>query len=264
MGYLMMLALPAIVAAVVLAMMVWQDGVNECNDGRRYTSGKSQPTPFHRRWCGWPRKLLIACSYLGVVFVAATLGSWWQSLMFVTLPGVWFVVTRPTTVDAPAMAMAWAGALVFPHNHWAAVMLSMASGFIHERGPVFAALYAWHPLLLLGLVSVGWWRKSAPFDGDKFVGLPSLRDTIRVHKSTQDWLNWKSWLFATRGLIPIAALVGVPLSAWAALAVASASRIIATDNSRIVLWGAPALIVAMHDVPQWAVALHALTFVRMF
>lgn len=267
MGYLERVpawALSALVALVVLALMVWNDGMHACNDGRRYTSGLPQPTPFHRRWCGWPKKLLTASSVAGLVFVAATLGSWWQSLLFVTLPGVWFVATRPTTVDGVAMGLAWGAALLFPINPYAAVGLSCLSGFVHERGPVFAALYAWHPLLLVGLVCIGWWRKPWPKDTDPFVGLSSLRETILVHKKMQDWLSWKGYVISTRAVIPIAALVGVPLSAWVALAVAHASRIVATDNSRIVLWGAPPMIAAMHGVPMWAVAVHALTFTRMF
>lgn len=257
-------ALAGAVALAVIALFVWNDGIKECNDGRRYTSKRPQPTPFHRRWCGWPRRLLIASSLVGLVFIAATLGSWWQSLLFITLPGAWFCATRPTTVDAVSMAFAWGSALLFPRHPYLAVALSCVSGFTHERGPVFAALYAWHPLPLLGLAFIGWWRKPAPKDGDKFVGLPSLREVIRTHKPMQDWLHWGGWLISSRGLIPIAALVGVPLSAWAVLAVAHASRIVATDNSRLVLWGAPPMIAAMHDAPMWAVAAHALSFVRMF
>ncbi|HVJ90555.1 MAG TPA: hypothetical protein VM580_12190 [Labilithrix sp.] len=257
-------ALSGAVAVAVIAVMVWQDTVKECNDGRRYTSGKPQPTPFHRRWCGWPKWLLIASSYAGLVFVSATLGSWWQSLLFITLPGVWFCATRPTTVDAPAMALAWGSAMLFPKYPYFAVLLSCLAGFVHERGPVFAALYVWSPLPLIGLVACGWWRTAAPHDGDPYVGLPSFRATVAAHRKMQDWLSWGGYVVSTRGLIPIAALVGVPLSAWAALAVAHASRLVATDNSRIVLWGAPPMIAAMHDVPHWAVAAHVLTFVRMF
>lgn len=257
-------ALSGALALVVLAVMVWQDNIHDCPDGRRYTSKKPQPTPFHRRWCGWSRKALILSSFAGIVFVAATLGAWWQALLFVTLPGVWFCATRPTTVDAPSMALAWGSSLLFPSHPVLACGLSAASGFIHERGPVFAALYAWSPLPLVGLVASGWWRKPWPKDADPFVGLPSLRETIRAHKRMQDWLSWGSYVMATRGVIPIAALVGVPLSAWSALVVATASRLVATDNSRIVLWGCPAMIAAMHGVPHWAVAVHVLSFVRMF
>ncbi len=257
-------ALSGALALVVLAVMVWQDNIHDSNDGRRYTSKKPQPTPFHRRWCGWPRRLLIGCTYAGLLFVASTLGSWWQALIFVTLPGVWFVATRPTTVDAVSMGLAWGSSLLFPHSAFGAVLLSALSGFVHERGPVFAALYVWSPLPLIGLVCVGWWRKKAPPDRDPYVGLSSFRETVRAHKKAQDWLSWGSYVMATRGLVPIAALVGVPLSAWCALAVATASRLVATDNSRIVMWGAPPMIAAMHGVPMWAVAIHTLSFVRMF
>lgn len=263
MGYLMTWALPTMVAIGALALMVWQDGIHECNDGRRYTSGTPQPTPFHRRWCGWPRRLLIACTYVGLVFVASTLGSWWQALIFSTLPGVWFCATRPTTVDAPAMALAWASALMMPRSPYVATLLACLSGLIHERGPVFAALYAWHPLPLIGLVSIGWWRKPAPRDNDPFVGLSSIRDVIRVHKRMQDWLSWKAWVFPSRALVPMAALASVPLSAWFAFALASATRIVGTDNSRYILWGAPPMIAALHDTPLWLVAVHAMSFLRV-
>lgn len=257
-------ALSGAVALGVLAMMVWQDGIHECNDGRRYTSNLPQPSPFHRRWCGWPRWLLITSSYVGLLFVASTIGAWWQALVFVTLPGVWFLATRPTTVDAPAMALAWSSGLVLPRNPYLGTLLACLSGFVHERGPVFAALYAWHPLPLVGLVAIGWWRKPAPPDGDKFVGLPTLNATILRHKRAQDWLSWGSYALATRGVIPMAAMAGVPLSAWLALAVATASRLVATDNSRIVLWGTPPMIAALHGTPMWLVAVHTLSFVRMF
>lgn len=252
------------VSVLVVALYLWQDGAHGCPDGTRYTSKKAQPTPFHRRWCGWNAKVLTGASLLGLVFVSSMLGSWWQAALFVTLPGAWFIATRPTTVDGPSMALAWGSALLFPRYPYAAVALSACSGFVHERGPVFAALYSWSPWPLLGLVASGWWRKPAPRDSDPWVGHAKFLEVVSVHRKAQDWLDFKAYAFATRGLIPIAALCGAPPSAWAAMAVATASRVVATDNSRIVIWGAPALIVALRDVPQWAIAVHCMTFIRMF
>lgn len=255
----------ACIAILVLAMFVWQDGVNRCNDGVRYTSCAPQPTPFHRRFCYWPPMALQIATWLSFAFIATSLGTWWRSVLFITLPGVWFCATRPLTVDGPSMALAWAAALLRPTHPWIAIALAFLSGIIHERGPVFAMLYAGDPAMLFGLAGATlFWRHPAPRDTDAFVGLPTLKATVYAHKGMQDWLDWKAWLYPTRAIIPLAASAHIPIGAWAALVVASASRIIATDNARLVMWGVPPILMAIHDAPpHWLIALHAFTFIRV-
>lgn len=253
----------ATIAALFIAMYVYQDGVQPCNDGRRYTSRRRQPSPFNRRFCGWDADFLKWATWMFLFLTATTLGEWWKALLFMSLPGVWFCATRPQTVDAVSMGLAWGAALELHHRPWLAVALALASGFVHERGPVFAALYAWHPLPLVGLCAVMWWRKAAPFDGDPYVGLPSLRATLLAQKKMQDYVDWKSWIYPTKVIVPLAATEHVPLNAWLALLVASATRIMGTDNTRFVMWGVPPVVAGLTSAPLWLVAAHAMFLVRM-
>jgi hypothetical protein len=180
-----------------------------------------------------------------------------------TLPGAWLITTRPTTVDAPAMLLAWCSSLAWSSGHpFAAVGLSCMSGIIHERGPVFAALYAWHPLPLVGLCCVGWWIVPAPADADVRVGR-GLRWSLGIHRMDHDWLEPKQTLLALRGLPLLAAAYGSSPAAWATLGFAWLSRITGSDLGRFVFWAAPALVRDLPDVPAWMVMLHAATFVRM-
>lgn len=255
----------ALVGALAVAVYVRQDGALECNDGRRYTSGKPQPEPFHRRFCSWPRRLLVACSWLSIVAVAASLGDPLKAALFATLPGAWFCATRPTTVDAPSMALAWASGALWARHPAISLALATLSGFLHERGAVFASLYAWSPwpggVALAILVPL--WRKPGRWDGDPCVGFPSTWVAMREHKKYQEWLSWRQLLLPARAVVPLAAWLGAPPSAWAAFAVAQATRLVGTENGRFAMWGALPLVASLGDVPAWAVALHVLTFERL-
>lgn len=257
---------PAVVAlavsAALVALLVWQDGLNPCNDGDRYTSGKPQPFPFHRRFCGWNPTVLRIASWACLVALGGAMGSWKGAVLLLTLPGAWFIASHATTVDAPSMLLAVLSAMLFREHPYVAVLFSLASGFIHERGPVFAALYAWHPLLLVGLVAVGWWRTPARPDHDQLVGR-GLLHALRAHRPYVDFLDWRVNVFALRGVVPLAAFYGVSTSAWLTLAVAWFSRVVGTDACRFAFWAAPILVRELPDVPAWAVLAHAATIRRM-
>jgi len=246
---------------LIVAVFLWQDGLHECADGNRYTSMRPQPYPFHRRFCWWPKRLLQTTSLVCLIGLGVAMGSWKGAVLLLTLPGSWFIATHPTTVDAPAMLLAWCASLLMPTHPYIAVVLSCISGVVHERGPVFAAIYAWHPLLLIGLVGVGWWRRAAKPDNDMLVGRGFMH-SLKASRPYNDFLDGHTTLVGLRGIIPLAAWFGVPLSAWAALGVAFASRAVGTDFGRFVLWGAPAVIANLPDVPVWMIAAHVLTFRR--
>jgi hypothetical protein len=253
--------LAALVTALCIVVHAWQDRINDCNDGNRYTSGKPQPYPFHHRWCGWPKRVLQVATYASLLALGMLMGGWKGALLLGTLPGFWFISTHPTTVDAPAMLLALGAALLFPSSPWFAVLLACVSGFIHERGPVFAALYAWHPLLLVGLVCVGWWRKPAHADGDQLVGR-GLLHAIRAHKPYVDWLDMNVNLYSLRGVWLAMAYYGCSVRALATVGVAMLSRIVGTDSCRYVFWAAPLVVRELPDVPAWAVLVHVVTFRR--
>jgi hypothetical protein len=178
------------------------------------------------------------------------------------LPGVWFASTHPTTVDAPAMLFAWLGSQLMPTHPVIGVLLSILGGFVHERAPVFCALYAWSPWPLLGLVASGWWRRPMPSD-DKHNG-HGLLGAIRAHKVYTDWLDMRTHWLHLRGVWGALAWYGCPLRVWATVAVALGSRAVGTDGGRFLLWAAPAVIATVPgDVPLWALALHVATFRRI-
>ena len=249
-------------SVAVLGVYLWQDGIIDCPDGRRYTSFRRQPYPFHRRWCAWPKWLLTSLSLASLVMLGALMGSWKGALMLLTLPGAWLCATRPTTVDAPAILLALTSSMLFPAHPYAAVLVAIVGGVIHERVPVFAAIYAWHPLLLVGLVGVQWWRKPAPPDADPRVGRGFVA-SLSSHRRDHDWLHWEQTVFAMRGLPLFAAWLGVTPAAWCALALSWAARVVCTDLGRLALWAAPLLIRDLPDVPAWMVLLQAVTFRRM-
>jgi hypothetical protein len=252
----------ALISIAAVALCIWQDGDNQCNDGDRYTSGKPQPYPFHRRFCGWNPRALQACSAASLVALGTLMGDAKHALLFVSLPGFWFCAVHLTCVDAVAMVLALGSALLWPEHPMVALPFAVASGFVHERGPVFAALYAGSPLLLLGLVGVGWWRRAASSDKDKLVGR-GLVSSIWAHRPYTDWLDWKLNLLSLRGVPFFAAYCNLPVRAWLPLGVAWASRLVGTDGARFIWWGSPLLIRELPDVPWWLVLAHVVTFRRM-
>ncbi len=257
------------IGIAIAALFVYQQGYMACEDGLRYTSGTLQPSPFHRRFHAWPTKILMALTWLSFAAIAAMLGTPARALMFMTLPGVFMCVIMPTTVDGPTMALALCSAVITPFSPWAALPFALLSGAVHERGPIFAALYAWSPWPLLGLLAVQWWaKKGAPNHAsadlsDRLVGHTSFAATALAHRPHVDLLGPAGLVWALRGLVPLAAWQGAPIQAWAALGVAFASRLVGTDTARCMMWAAPALL--MHcDPPWWVVALHVMSFNREF
>lgn len=256
----------AAIGAAATATYLWQEGVRRCFDGDRYTSCAPQPKPFHRRFHHWPASALAVSTLISAVFLSASLGSWQAAAMFATLPGVAFCVVNCTTVDLPALALAWGSALLWPGHPFASVGVSLLSGVIHERGPVFAAVYAFSPWPLLGLLAVQWWQRPAPVtiknDSDRFVG-HSLPGAVKAHRGARDLLGTEGLLWSLRGVPFAAAWLGLPPAAWCGFALSAVSRLVSTDAGRAMVWAAPPMLAAMPEIPPWVVAAHVLTFRRM-
>lgn len=250
-------------SAVVLGVYLWSDGCHPSNDGARYTSSTPQPKPFHRRFHHWNPKALQVVTHMSLLGLGVAMGTPAKALMLLVLPGAWFIATRPHLVDAPAMLAAWLAALVLPQSALGSVALALVGGAIHERAPVFAALYAWSPWPLLGLLAVQWWAKPGPIDDDVYVGR-DFKTTLLVHRHKQDLTNGQLVAASLRGALAFPLWYGAPLSVWVTLGVAYISRLLGTDGSRFMFWAAPALIAAVPaSIPAWAVALHCLTFMRI-
>lgn len=183
----------------------------------------------------------------GRVFAAALLCA---------LPGVWRVSLRlPVLTDAPAFALSLIVSALVPHHPWLAAALSLPLGAIRETSPVFAAVWAWHPAPLVGVLAAGWFRRSCP---------PDAREPWLAHPSREAWaircrigldpsLYLKPWGAAILGL------AGAPT--WqvaAAVGLAHAQLFVAQDAVRLAVWCAPVLVMRaapMIPVAWWAMAL---------
>ena len=217
--------------------------------------------PFNRRFCGWPPKVLAAANWLGFVFLVSTVGDWKHALLLASLPGMWIMATF-ATVDGPAIALAWGSALLMKAGHpYLAGLVALAGGFVHERSPVFAAIYSMSPIPLVGLVGPLVLSRLMPSSNKNLGFMFHARGSQRMG----DWLDWNTWVWPLRGVVPIAAFVGVPSpSAWLALGVSAASRLMGNDISRFFVWAAPPFIAGMGDVPLWMVLVHVMTFRRFW
>ena len=147
-------------------------------DGARYLAvaqDQPVPRPFHLRWvlphfCGTtPRRWWIAC-IAGWLTTAVGMFAWriqsdpWQfaaaaTVVLLALPGILGPsVVIPVGVDLPstgitllAVALSATGQ---PHMVAAGVVLICWAAGVKESAPVWAALWAWSPWLLIGLIPV--------------------------------------------------------------------------------------------------------------
>jgi hypothetical protein len=150
----------------------------------------------------------------------------------------------PVLVDAPAMALALGSALAMRAGHSGlAVALAVLAGGCKETAPIFAALYAWHWLPLVGLVALIGQRTPAPADGDPYAGRGVVAAFKRILKERRhDGLNALWMLLPWGAIAPLYVLAGPTWKSAAVLAVGYAQLLVATDNARLFQWAAPSVI----------------------
>lgn len=251
-------------------------------DAARYliaAQGHPVARPFHLRWLlpavckndirrwwivwalSWP---LLAGS---VFWLAADLG--WQRAVFaavltVGLPGVWGpAAVRPVGVDLPAMAVTALAAACAVHGLvWAAIVLVVLAAQIKETAPVWAALWAWNPILLVGLMWVAFnavvirsgvdeVTRREPF---ATIHRHPFRTAIAARKG-----RWRDgWLWVAPWGVCLAGLYQIDWRLAAVLAVAHLQVLVATDTVRLLHTAAgPAIALAaaaVIPIPWLAVA----------
>jgi len=236
-------------------------------DGARYLAARP-PAPFHLRvlipwlcqdiaarwlaaaWCG------LAAMALGIMLLAPT----WQAgvaaaLLAAALPMVRFNIEHPVLVDLPALGLATLAAGLWHVGWWpAALLVVLLAGAAKETAPVFAALFAWTPVLLLGLVVplIVRWRREPGDDVLDEHNAWVLAHPIQAAREYHDgWLrNLDPRLVAPWG----AAVVALAAPTWqlaAVLAVAYAQLLIATDTVRLYQWAAPVVALAAVAAVPW-------------
>ena len=226
------------------------------------------PRPFHYRWLlpallgvdarRWRAVQVGSLAALCGLLWAQT-GAWWSVLLVVGLSGLTFNLRHPILVDLPALALAYGAAVAWDHKMWwLAVPLVLVAGCVKESAPVFAVAFAWHPVLLVGLIPVAVRHLMDPGPDPIPDGAAhdALERPVRV-----SWAHHKAlplWVYVLPWGVLLAALTNGSPQLWVALGLAYAQLLVATDAVRLYQWAAPAVIVAAVPVlggPWLAVAL---------
>lgn len=239
----------------------------------RMAAGHQVPRPYSRRWLlprllgarpeRWRALTLASFAILPIVaagyFSARGLAGW--SLFFTTallcaLPGLRLPLRLPVLIDAPSFALALlvaSSASAWPW--WITAPLSLILGAIRESGPVFAALWAWSPWPLVGLVASGWWRPRAPANETLE---PWLAHPVREAWALRRRVGLDGGLYLRPWGAAIAGLVAPSWQTLATVAVAHAQLFVAVDTVRLAIWAAPPLVFAAAQVippALWPLAL---------
>ena len=242
-------------------------------DSYRYlAAGQGQRTyrPFNRRvllpWlCGSDERRWWLVSYSALVSLPVLMAVYvlqngvslqaaaFAALLIALLPSVLFWLKTPVLTDQFGIATAlFAAVLPWPWN----LIVCTVGAFGRETVPIFAAIYSWDPVLLVGLIPIGVWSLIAPVGKDQMKREAWLDHPFQTSWSfkkdrLRDIQLWVTpWGAALAGLFfPSAQLV-------TAMFVAYTQTIIATDAVRLYVWAAPVLILqACHVDAAWMVPL---------
>lgn len=226
-------------------------------DASRYIlagQGEAVARPFNLRWLlpfvcrDVPRRWQIVwfASWLvaagGLLWWGADLG-WPRAAALVALclglPGVWGPhVVRPIGVDLPAMAVSIVAVAALHAGWWPlAVALILVAASIKESSPVWAALWAWHPIMLVGLIVpliVQFVKKPGMDRATSQATLKMVHDhpfltALQSHRG-----RWRdAWLMVAPWGATLACLYRPSWQTAAVLVVAYAQLLVATDTVRL-------------------------------
>ena len=135
--------------------------------------------------------------------------------------------------------------VLLPINIYASIIVAMLSGMVRETSPLWAAIYSFNPLPLLGLIPVAvrllFKRGGDVLDADNaWVLKHPFKASKQFHEDrwTDPLLMFTPWA----GLI-----LGLGAMSWQlaiALIVAYAQLLVATDSVRLYQWAAPVVCIA--------------------
>jgi len=245
-------------------------------DGRRYlrmAEGHAEPLPFALRRglpqiCRTSGFRWVVANVVSMVYAAAGIGvlasqhgatleqSILASALFLGLPWVRFCWKCPVLVDMPALMCAVLAAVAWPVSPFASVAILIVGAYISERVPIWAAIFAWEPILLLGLIvpllNYALARRAVVSDDDPHADI--LRHPIRTG------LGWHrgKWLSLQVMILPWGAclVAATDPSVWrlAALGAGYAQLLLATDTVRLYQQAAPVVcVVAAMAIPSSAI-----------
>ncbi len=236
-------------------------------DAWRYLAlARNEPVcrPFHLRWllplvCGQSLRRWWAVRWLswpvvvaGMVLVSPDWRGVAAAVLLVGLPGVLGPpVVRPVGVDLPAMALGivcWG--LLEQGYPWPAAAVAVVAAAVKESAPVWAALWAWSPVPLIGLVIVVVRTVTVRPGLDRLTEAnPTLREVHDHPVRTALVAHRDQWRDAWVTVAPwgacLASLYGIRWPMVAVLIVAHLQLLVATDTVRLLHTAAgPAMAVA--------------------
>lgn len=249
-------------------------------DSARYLlagQGKPVAKPFHlrvllpwicednpRKWqaiwlASWPLLIVLTAIYGTTIGLEPAQGIA-AGVLVAALPGVWGpAVVRPVGIDLPAMTIAIGAAVAFNTGWWPlGIVLIIAAALTKETMPIWAALWTWTPLPLIGLAAplvVHLVRKP---EIDEITAHPNLRavhdhpikTALEAHRN-----QWRdAWIMIAPWGICLAALYQPTWPLLACLAVAYAQLFVATDTVRLLhtTAGIPMALGAVATLPtEW-------------
>lgn len=240
---------PALVALWIRRVGSPDHTAGDCEEYQRAARGDA-PRPFCWRWLipalagdtpnAWRRPSMAYLAMLPFLlydYLPKTPSTLLVVLVVGLLPPIWERPLKVTyLVDAPALAFALAAACD-GGPRWMAIGFALLAGATRETAPLFAALWAWSPWPLVGLLAVPWWRR----------GVPPWR---HAHLYVKPWRRfaaqrWRqgfslTYVLMWGGLLP--AFAALDLRASVTLAVAAVPLFRSIDTARLwVPWAMPPL-----------------------
>lgn len=142
-------------------------------DGQRYlrmAQGHREPIPFDLRWllpwlCGESKRRWVAVNVMSIAAAAlltaglalqhgaTPIGAVVAMLLLAGLPWIRFCWFAPVLNDMPALALSLGAAVLWPVEPLAAIPVALLAGAVSEKAPIWAAIFAFSPWLLIGLAS---------------------------------------------------------------------------------------------------------------
>ena len=212
--------------------------------------GQRVVSPFWGRWLMpfvlrergylWEAMTLLATVMLHAC-VAAAYGPR-AALLLAPMHLISWNIKVPVQVDLAALALVSLALLV--KHPVALVILGIYAGAIRENAPIMAAIAAWSPWPLVGLVGIlpGLrWRRKLDLAVDKNPWLTHPWQATFASKRLL-WMNPRIMLFPWGLSLALAFSTGLELRLLAALAVAYAPLIRSSDNARLYLWALPVVL----------------------
>lgn len=226
-------------------------------DGHYYllaARGIAVPVPYQRRWAlpallGPHVRRWALLTYASLALTPAAAWCYLQAhtsaplvgaALLSALPGVWRCSLRfPVLTDAPAFALSLVVAALCSTPAWPlAIPLALLLGGTRESAPLFAALWAWSPVPLVGLLAVGWTHRSAP------AAEPWLTRPIATALELRRRMGPDGMLYVAPWGAALLGFAGLDWRGWLTVAVAYAQLLTAQDTIRLYTWAAPVVVAA--------------------